>query len=115
DHRRPRPVRKAIEHARADQSLARGVRLVDRVELDLDEDLARVLPVAEELVAAGLAAGAGAVLVEHLLPQVVVADVQPREQVRHFSSSFRYSLSIMDNEVIARLNNVEGDVKRRTY
>src|SRR5207247_8555150 len=68
DHGRARPVREAVEDARGEQSLASGERFLGRVELDLDEDLVRILPVAEEPVASGRAAGAREILVEHRLP-----------------------------------------------
>src|SRR5262249_45647971 len=66
--RRAGVIGEPIENARCEQPLARGLRLLERLEHDLDEHLAGVVGAAEQAMPDGRPAGLRSVLIEHRLP-----------------------------------------------
>jgi hypothetical protein len=59
------------------QPAARLLRVIDGVELEIDENVIRILDTAEHSLHLRFLAGARAVLVEHRPPGVVVPDLDP--------------------------------------
>src|SRR5918997_3196241 len=90
--RRPSDLVEPIEEPPGEQFPACALRLLDRRELDLDEDLVRVLDAPADAVAESLLTGAIGVCLEVPLPGLVIADLDPGEHVRHASSFPAYSL-----------------------
>ena len=75
-------VGKAIEHARREQPLSRRFRLLEGLELDLDEDLVRILKAAENPMSLRRFLPPGRVCIEAVsLPRLVIVDLKTAKQV----------------------------------
>ena len=72
-----------VERVRREQSLAERLRLVDRVEVDADEHLVRVVDAAHDTVALRHLFATDGVGVEHALPVFVVVGLEHTDHGRH--------------------------------
>jgi hypothetical protein len=70
-------------------------RVFERVELDKDEDVVRVVDDAEDALDLGLLARPGLVLVEHGPSRVVVACLNPSDDECGRGNSFRWERAIV--------------------
>src|SRR5262249_46147912 len=82
DHMRPVFVREAFENTRVEEPPLRLLRISDRVKLEEDEDMVRIVDSAEYALNRRLLPGVWSILVEHRPPFLVVADLNPGDDER---------------------------------
>src|SRR5919198_655437 len=80
-------VLEAVEDAGFDEAPFGLPRVLERGELEIDEDVVRVVSVAEDPLHRRLLARPRPVLVEHRPPRVVVADVDPRDDEARYAGN----------------------------
>lgn len=82
DHARAVLVREAIQHARIEKPALRRASILERGELEQDEDVAWIVCAAKDALRGRLFSGPGMVLVEHWPPSVVVANLNAGDDER---------------------------------